>query len=310
MPRATGLSLTPDGTVTFYDNGVVLGSQPLAVVGGQDQAVFSLDTTTLPLGRHLITVGYTSASGNFAMSSASPVLTEIIFPADAQVLTVDNTSSDPTCRGSLPWAVAQADASSVATLITFASGSGQAFATPQTITLEAPLDVTDANSVGIEGPSCGRDPRGRLQPVAVPGSQRGATRQHLDPGREHRHAESGSERRSPGRRRARRFPTVANLGSALSVTGGGAVDLGGQSVTADTLTLDRRQPERRHALQRRPNGPQRHGIAPDLTGSGGLVKNGAEMLSSAGRILFPAASRFWPAVSWPLRPLHCRTEPA
>ena len=75
---SNGIPLTPDGAVTFYDNGAMLVSQPLAVVAGQDQAV--LDTTTLAPGRHVITVGYTSASGNFAMTSASPVLTEIDFP--------------------------------------------------------------------------------------------------------------------------------------------------------------------------------------------------------------------------------------
>ena len=127
--------------------------QSLAVVAGQGQAV--LDTTALQPGRHLITVGYASTSGNFATTSASPVLTEIIFPVDAQVLTVANTSSSPSVSGSLPWAVAQADASNVATVITFATQSGQAFATPQTITLEAPLVVSDTNSIGMEGPSWG-----------------------------------------------------------------------------------------------------------------------------------------------------------
>ena len=56
---SNGQPLIPDGAVTFYDNGAALASQPLAVVAGQDQAV--LDTATLPPGRHVITVGYTSA---------------------------------------------------------------------------------------------------------------------------------------------------------------------------------------------------------------------------------------------------------
>ena len=76
---SNGMPLAPDGTVTFYDNGVPLDFRSsLAVVDGQEQAVF--DTTTLAPGRHLITVGYASASGNFAMTAASPVLTEIDFP--------------------------------------------------------------------------------------------------------------------------------------------------------------------------------------------------------------------------------------
>jgi len=110
---------------------------------------------TLRLGRNLITLGYTSASGNSSMPSRSAALTEIIFPANAQVLTLVNTSSNPSVSGSLTWAVAQADANNVATVITFATQSGQGFATPQMITLGAPLDVTDGSlTVAAGGVRC------------------------------------------------------------------------------------------------------------------------------------------------------------
>ena len=267
---SNGTLLTPDGAVTFYDNGVALVSQPLAVVTEQDQAV--LDTATLPLGRNVITMGYTSASGNFAMTAASPVLTEIIFPAGSNVLTVDNTSSDPTVVGSLPWAVAQADASNVAALIIFARASGQAFATPQTITLETPLDVSDANFVGMLGPSCGRDPGGRLQPVAVPDPQRGASRQPFDSGRVYRPAESGANGDLQVAGVLDVFEPATNLGSALNVTGGGTVDLGGQTLTADSLTLTDGSVAD-GTLSSGTRTVLSGTVSANLTGTGGLVKD-------------------------------------
>ncbi len=62
---ANGVPLVPPGIVTFYDNGVAIDSQPLAVVSGHDQAVFNI--ANLPLGPHQITVGYTGGV-NFAMA--------------------------------------------------------------------------------------------------------------------------------------------------------------------------------------------------------------------------------------------------
>ncbi|MGA2258563.1 MAG: autotransporter-associated beta strand repeat-containing protein, partial [Thermoguttaceae bacterium] len=274
IAASNGTSLTPDGTVTIYDNGVMLASQSLAVVDGQDQAVLDPDTTTLPLGRNLITVCYTSASGNFSMTSASPVLTEIIFPANAQVLTVDNMSSDPSVSGSLPWAVGQANASSVATLITFATGSGQAFATPQTITLERPLDVTDANSIGIEGPSSGvtlvgdySQSRFPILSVAQPAN---LLIQDVSIGTQTPGA--NGDLQVAGVLDA--FPTVANLGSALNVTGGGSIDFGGQAVTADSLTLTDGSLSD-GTLSSGARTVLSGTLSANLTGSGGLVKNGS-----------------------------------
>ena len=125
---SSGVSLVPDGAVTFYDNGTALATQGLAVVAGQDQAAYN--TTTLVVGVHAITMTYASASGNYSMPSAPPGLPELVFPVNSIVLNVDNTSSDPTVSGSLPWAVAQADTSNADTIITFAGGTGQPFAAP------------------------------------------------------------------------------------------------------------------------------------------------------------------------------------
>ena len=304
---ANGTSLTPDGTVTFYDNGVMLSSQSLTVVAGQDQAAF--DTTTLPLGRQLITVSYTSSSGNFAMTAASPVLPEIIFPNNAQVLTVANSSSDPSVAGSLPWAVAQADASNVATVITFAAQSGQAFATPQTITLEATLNLSDANSVLMEGPPCGVTLVGDYSQSRFPILSVAQEANILIQG-----ASIGTQ--SPGTNGDLQvagvldaFPTVANLGSALSVTGGGTVDLGGQTVTADTLTLT--------------DGTAADGtlssgartvfsgtVSANLTGTGGLVKEARGPSCSPATMTFPALSRSWPGYCSSTTRAHCRPAAA
>ena len=279
VTASTTGTLIPDGGVTFYDNGEALLSQPLAVVAEQDQAV--LNTTTLPLGRNVITMGYTSADGNYVMASISPVLTEIIFPADAQVLTVDSTSSDPTVSGSLPWAVAQADASNLASVIAFASASGQTFATPQTITLEAPLDLTDAKSVAMEGPSWGVTLVGDYSQSRFPILSVAQDANLLMQG-----VSIGTQ--VPGANGDLQivgvldvFEPVTNLGSALSLTGGGTVGLGGQSVTSDTLTLT--------------DGSLLDGslssgtrtvlsgmVGADLSGSGGLIKDGTGSVVLSG----------------------------
>ena len=301
-----GTPPTPDGTVTFYDNGAMLDSQPLAVVNGQDQAV--LDSTTLAVGRHVITASYASSSGNFAMTSAAP-LTEIVFPADATVLTVDSTSSDPTVEGSLPWAVAQADASNAAAVITFASAASQPFATPQTITLEAALDLTDAKSVLMEGPPSGVTLVGDYSESRFPVLSVEQAANILIQG-----VSIGMQ--NPGANGDLQvagvfddLETVPNLGSAVSVTGGGTVDLGGQTATADTLALtDGSLLD--GTLSSGPRAVSSGTISANLTGTGGLVMDGPERSSSAGAIAIPAAPRFWRAPWLPLRPVHCPTAEA
>jgi autotransporter-associated beta strand protein len=227
-----GSPLTPDGSVTFYNNGMALNSVPLSGVSGQDQAGFS--TSSLSVGEHLITVGYTSSSGNYAMSVASPVLLEMVYSGTANILTVTNTSSNANVSGSLPWAVAQANA---ATVITFAAGNGQTFATPQTITLEAPLNITTSSLVGIEGPASGVTLVGDYSSSRFPVlgiaqvadvSLRGVNIGTQSPGANGDLAVAGV---------LDVLQAVGNLGSAVSVTAGGTIDLGGQTVTADSLTL-------------------------------------------------------------------------
>jgi autotransporter-associated beta strand protein len=270
---SNGVPLIPDGTVTFCDSGSPMPNpQSLAVVDGQDQAV--LDTTMLTPGMHSITVDYRSASGNFAMTPASPVLTEIVFPADANVLTVTNTSNDPSVENSLPWAVAQANASNVATVITFATQSGQAFATPQKITLETPLDVTDTNCVGIEGPSWGVTLVGDYSqsrfPILSVAQNAGVSIEGVNIGTQNPGANGDLQVAGV----VDVIGTVANVGSALSVAGGGVVGLGGQTVTADTFTLTdgsltdgTLSSGARTALSGM--------VSANLTGTGGLVKNGS-----------------------------------
>ena len=83
------------------------------------------------------------------------MLTEIVFPADANVLTVDQYEQRPERRGKSSLGGCPGRCEQCRYGDHLRNGSGQAFATPQTITLEAPLDVSDTNSVGIEGPSWG-----------------------------------------------------------------------------------------------------------------------------------------------------------
>jgi len=279
VATSNGMPLVPDGAVTFYDNGAAFYSQSLAVVAGQDQVMF--ETSTLVPGEHRITVGYTSASGNYATTSASPVLTELVFPSDASVLTVTNTSSDPTVSGSLPWAIAQVDASNAATVITFATGSGQVFATPQTITLEAPLEMSDTNLVAIEGPSWGVTLVGDYSksrfPILSVAQGAGISIQGVSIGTQRPGANGDLQVAGV----LDVLQSVANLGSAVSVTGGGTIDLGGQTVTADTLTLtDGSLTDGTFSSGTRTvlSGT----ISANLTGSGGLVKVGAGTATLSG----------------------------
>jgi len=276
---ANGAPLTPDGTVTFYDNGAKLTSQPLTVAAGQDQADY--DTSTLPQGKNLITVDYASSSGNYAMTAASPVLIEVIYPSTTNVVTVTSASGNPTVVGSLPWEVAQANASNVPTVISFATGSGQAFATPQTITLGASIDVSNAIPIAIEGPSSGLTLVGDYSPSRFPllSVSKGADVSL-------RNVSIGTQ--TPGANGDLQvagaldiIEAVANLGSAVSVVNGGTIDLGGQTVTADTLTLTSGNVT---------DGTLSSGmrtvfsgtLSANLAGTGGLIMTGAGAVTLSG----------------------------
>ena len=72
--------------------------------------------------------------------------------------TVTNTSTDSSVVGSLPYEVAEADSdtSGTAITITFAAGTGQPFATPQTIALAGTLGLDNTDeSITINGPAAG-----------------------------------------------------------------------------------------------------------------------------------------------------------
>jgi probable HAF family extracellular repeat protein len=86
---------TPTGTVTFYDNGVPIGTGELSVVSGQDQATFT--TNTLTTASHSITAAYTSGDTNFNASPASAPIIEVV--NQAATTTTITSGTDPTHSG-------------------------------------------------------------------------------------------------------------------------------------------------------------------------------------------------------------------
>jgi autotransporter-associated beta strand protein len=275
-----GTPLIPPGVVTFYDNGTPLVTEPLTLIDGQDEAVFY--TAALPLGGHQITLSYTSGIGNYAMYGTSPALAETVVPAAvASVLTVEYASSDPTVQYSLPWAVAQADASRAPVVINFAAGNGQLFATPQTIVLEAPLDFSGAFPVSIQGPASGVTLVGDYSqsrfPILSIADGTGVSIQGVSIGTQTPGADGDLDVAGA----LNVGPSVTNLASALTLTGGGAVDLGGQAVTIDSLTLldcSVTDGTLSSSLQTVFSGS----IAANLTGSGALVKEGSGSVVLSG----------------------------
>src|SRR5262249_22668390 len=61
---------TPQGTVTFFDGTISLGTAQVQVVSGKAQATFT--TSSLAMGRHLITARYDPAA-NFQSSTSAQV---------------------------------------------------------------------------------------------------------------------------------------------------------------------------------------------------------------------------------------------
>ncbi len=69
-------SVAPTGTVTFYDNGTAIGTGTLAVVGGRRRGdVHHLRTAR---GADAITAAYTSGDANFAPSTASTAVSQMV----------------------------------------------------------------------------------------------------------------------------------------------------------------------------------------------------------------------------------------
>ncbi len=94
-PGSTAVA-SPTGTVTFYDNGVALGTGTLSVVSGQDRASFS--TGALATGSHSITASYTSGDVNFKPSPMSAAITQVV---SAPVSGPSIVVLDPTAGGAL-----------------------------------------------------------------------------------------------------------------------------------------------------------------------------------------------------------------
>ena len=92
---ATNADPSPTGAVTFYDNGHVMGSGMLALVGGQDEAMFT--TNLLSTSSHSITAAYTSGDTNFALSPVSASITQLVNPAGTS--TTVATSGSPSGAG-------------------------------------------------------------------------------------------------------------------------------------------------------------------------------------------------------------------
>jgi titin len=80
----SALLANPTGSVTFYDNGTVLGSGTLSTTGGLTTATFTTTAFQLAVGSHTITAAYTSGDGNFNASLASAALAQTVLSAQQQ----------------------------------------------------------------------------------------------------------------------------------------------------------------------------------------------------------------------------------
>ena len=81
--------------MTFYNNGQSIGTGPLSVVNGQEQATFT--TNTLSTASHSITAVYTSGDANFLPSPVSSAVTQVVNKANTSATVV--TSASPTVYG-------------------------------------------------------------------------------------------------------------------------------------------------------------------------------------------------------------------
>ena len=98
------------GTVNFFDGGSMIGSGPIATVGGNQVATFS--TGGLALGGHTITATYV-ASGNFAGSTSSPI-THTVNPITTTV-TVSGSPNPATVTQTVTFTAAVGSAFGAAT---------------------------------------------------------------------------------------------------------------------------------------------------------------------------------------------------
>ena len=92
-PGSTAVA-DPTGTVTFYDNGVQIGTGTLSGAA-TDTATFT--TSTLSTASHPITAAYTSGDGNFNASAASTAISQVVNKADTS--TALSSSVNPSVSG-------------------------------------------------------------------------------------------------------------------------------------------------------------------------------------------------------------------
>jgi hypothetical protein len=137
---ATG---SPTGTVTFFDGQTVLGSAPLQVVNGVDQA--SISTSGLPVGSHFITAAY-GGSPSYApsVSGGNPLVVEKVTPTLSWINPAD-------IRYGTGLGSTQLDATaSVAGSFTYSQAAGTVLHTGSDQTLSVlftPDDMADYNPV-------------------------------------------------------------------------------------------------------------------------------------------------------------------
>ena len=81
---------TPTGSVTFYDNGVAIGTGTLNGVSGKDQATFT--TSALSVAKHPITAKYGGDTDD--LTSSSSVLTQTV-NQDATTTTISASTTSP-----------------------------------------------------------------------------------------------------------------------------------------------------------------------------------------------------------------------
>ncbi len=90
----TSAVANPTGTVTFYDNGVSIGTGALSGAA-TDTATFT--TSTLSTATHPITAAYTSGDGNFSAGAPSTAIDQVVNKASTS--TVVSSSANPSVSG-------------------------------------------------------------------------------------------------------------------------------------------------------------------------------------------------------------------
>jgi Bacterial Ig-like domain (group 3)/Divergent InlB B-repeat domain len=94
-PASAGLA-SPSGTVTFYDNGVSIGSGAVSTSGGVTTATLSI--SSLAIGTHPITATY-GGDSDYSGSSSSPALSQVVNGVGVATTTKLASSLNPSLVG-------------------------------------------------------------------------------------------------------------------------------------------------------------------------------------------------------------------